>query len=319
MPAATASTISYDHGIVAVDADYVRPKFDATHLIVEQGRAAYVDTGTHHSVPHLLDALARYDIDAANVDYLFVTHVHLDHAGGAGELLRHLPNAKAVLHPRGAPHIIDPAKLVRGTIDVYGEQQFLDMYEQVVPAAADRVVVTADGESFRLAGRELVCFFTEGHARHHYCVWDAQSNSVFAGDSFGVSYRELDTAAGEFIFPSTTPIDFDPAAAHISIDRIMSYEPQQIFITHYSRIFDLQRLADNLHDGIDFLEDLARRHAASSDRTTEIAAGMFANFFQRLQTHGFSGEEETARQILQFDIRINTMGLDVWLRRMSNH
>ena len=107
MPSESARTTELDHGITAIDTDYVRPLLDASHLIVENGRAAFVDTGTNFSVPFLLDGLKQQNLDVGDVDFVFLTHVHLDHAGGAGDLMRHLPNAKAVLHPRGAPHMIE--------------------------------------------------------------------------------------------------------------------------------------------------------------------------------------------------------------------
>ncbi len=99
-----ASIIDLEHGISAIDSDYVRPLFDAIHLITQDGHAAFVDTGINHSVPLLLDALERKNIDTAQVDFVYLTHVHLDHAGGAGSLMQHLPNARVVIHPRGAAH-----------------------------------------------------------------------------------------------------------------------------------------------------------------------------------------------------------------------
>lgn len=317
MPSPSAVVTQLEHGIVAVDTDYVRPLFDASHLIIENGRAAFVDTGTNYSVPLLLDALRRQDVDAADVDYLFLTHVHLDHAGGAGKLLQHLPNARAVIHPRGARHMAEPAKLVKGTIAVYGKRRFREIYEDVVPIPRRRIVVVDDGQGFSLAGRRLQCFFTEGHARHHYCVWDPQSAGIFSGDSFGVSYRELDTANGEFIFPSSTPIDFDPVEAHASIDRIMSYDPEQVFLTHYSRVAGLSRLAADMHAGIDFYVALASRYANDGNRSDAIQNGMFDHYFERLQAHGFSGGIDRAHAVLDFDVELNTKGLEVWLSRNS--
>ena len=108
-------------GITAIDADYVRPRLAASHLIVDDGRAAFVDTGTTHSLPNLLGALAEKDVDPADVDWVLATHVHLDHAGGAGALMRALPNARCAVHPRGARHLAEPSKLVAGSIAVYGE------------------------------------------------------------------------------------------------------------------------------------------------------------------------------------------------------
>src|SRR5215469_14947033 len=116
-----SNTKYFGDGITAVDTNYVRPLLDASHLIVRDGRGAFVDTGTSHSVPSLLDAVrASPGLTIEDVDYVFLTHIHLDHAGGAGELMRHLPKAKLVVHPRGAAHVADPAKLIAGTKAVYG-------------------------------------------------------------------------------------------------------------------------------------------------------------------------------------------------------
>ena len=320
MPIRAVAVITHvDHGIIAVDTDYVRPTLDASHLIIESGRAAFVDTGTNKSVPLLLDALQQENIDAADVDYVFLTHVHLDHAGGAGELLTHLPNAKAVVHPRGARHLREPEKLIQGTIAVYGQERFDEIYGGVTAISADRMIVVDDLQQFELAGRNLQCFFTEGHARHHYCLWDPASLGVFTGDSFGVSYRELDTEKGAFIFPSSTPVDFDPAEAHKSVDRIMAHEPEQLYLTHYSRVTDLSRLADDMHHGIEFYAWLATGHANDRHRTEAIKHGMYDYFLLRLQTHGFNGGPDRVHEILDFDINLNTMGLEVWLDRNATN
>lgn len=306
-------TTRFDHGITAIDTDYVRPFLDASHLVVETGRAAFVDTGTNDSVPLLLEALGQHDLDEGDVDYVFLTHVHLDHAGGAGRLMQALPNARAVLHPRGARHMIDPSKLIRGAQAVYGEQAFADMYGDIVAIPRERVSVVADGDTFELGGRRFRCLFTEGHARHHYCLHDPASEGVFTGDSFGVSYRELDTEAGEFIFPTTTPVHFDPVEAHKSVDRIMSLQPRQLFLTHYSRVTDLPRLADDMHRGIDDFVGIARAHADDDDGNAAMRETMYEYLAAHAREHGVTVDNEQLYAILQMDLELNTMGLRHWL------
>ncbi len=109
-----AKLTDFAAGITAIDTDYVRPLLDASHLVIESGKALFVDTGTTHSVPNLMAALARKNIDAADVEWVLTTHVHLDHAGGAGALMRQLPNARCAVHPRGARHLADPGEADRG-------------------------------------------------------------------------------------------------------------------------------------------------------------------------------------------------------------
>ena len=218
MPETQPRLTEQGDGITAIDTDLIRPMFDASHLIIEGGRAAFVDCGVNDTVPLLLATLAAKGVDVAEVDYLFLTHVHLDHAGGAGALMQALPNAKAVLHPRGAPHMVDPAKLIRGAMAVYGRDAYLEMYGDIVAIPEERVIVADDRQTFTFGGRTLQNFYTEGHARHHHCFADPATGTFLTGDRFGVSYREQVTEHGEFIFQTKTPVQFYPPEAHKSND-----------------------------------------------------------------------------------------------------
>jgi len=317
VPGGHAQLTKLDDGIVAIDTEYVRPIQDASHLVVENGRAAFVDTGTNDSVPLLLDALSQLGLDAADVDYVFLTHIHLDHAGGAGLLMQHLPNARCVIHPRGAPHMISPERLIAGTIGVYGEQRTREMYGDIVPIDAARVDVAEDEAWFSLDGRKLQALHTEGHARHHYCLNDPTSRGVFTGDSFGISYRELDTAQGEFIYPSSTPASFDPEEAHKAVDRIMACEPRQLYLTHYSRVRDLDRLAADMHAGIDAYAQMAREHQHAPDRAAALERAMEDYLSTRLLAHGYEGDRDRIRAILDIDIVLNAQGLVSYLERLE--
>jgi len=314
---AHATLISHPHGITAVDADYIRPGLAASHLIVQGGRAAFVDVGTNYSVPRLLAALEALGLAREAVEYLLLTHVHLDHAGGAGALLRELPNARAVIHPRGAPHLIDPAKLIKASITVYGESTYRSLYGELVPIPAERVRVMRDGESIDLAGRELLTIDTPGHALHHYSIVDVGNRNVFTGDTFGLSYRELDTEAGAFVVPTTTPTQFDPDQLIASIDRILSYAPQVAYLMHYSRVTDLPRLAESLKAQIRQLEAIARRHAGSADRETAIRADMRALWLALARRHGVALAESRIDDILDKDLELNVQGLVAWLERLA--
>ena len=228
----SAATIEFDHGISAIDTGFFRPQFDASHLILHNGRAAFFDVGTNSSIPRLLDALKAKNLSVEAVDWVILTHVHLDHAGGAGLLMQQLPNAKLVVHPRGARHMVDPSALIAGATAVYGAEEIARSYGTLVPVPAERVVEASDGHVVDLSGRELLCLDTPGHARHHICIWDAMSRAFFTGDTFGLSYREFDTDKGAFIVPTSTPVQFEPDALHASIDRMLCFEPQQMFLTH---------------------------------------------------------------------------------------
>src|SRR5688572_24635291 len=242
--------IRYEDGIAAVDTEYVRPGHAAAHIIQQGDRAAFVDTGTNYSVPYLLAALAELGSTPAAVDYVFLTHVHLDHAGGAGMLMQALPNARAVLHPRGAPHMIDPSKLIAASKVVYGEEKYRDLYGELVPIPADRVMTTQDGQRLNWAGRELEFAHTPGHAMHHHAIVDLTCGNIFTGDTFGLSYRECDTAQGAFVVPTTTPTQFDPEQLIASVRRLAAYHPKALYLMHYGRATDIPRLADLMEQQI---------------------------------------------------------------------
>ena len=306
----------HPHGISAVDVEYLYPGHAAAHVIVDSGSAAIVDVGTNSSVPYVLAALEELQVARADVQYLLLTHVHLDHAGGAGELMRELPRAQALLHPRGAPHMIDPARLIAGSMAVYGEQRFRRLYGELVPIAPERVRVVADRERVRLGARTLELLHTPGHAAHHYVVVDEAHASIFTGDTFGISYRALDSAQGAFITPSTVPTQFDPEQHLASIDRMLEYRPESMYLMHFSRVTDVPRLAASLKEQITALAALARAHAGESDPAAAIRAGMLDLWLQRARAHGITLADGEIEQALKGDLALNTQGLMAWLARI---
>jgi len=305
----------FPDGITAIDTDYVRPQLDASHLLLDHGRAAFVDTGTTLSVPNLLAALEARGIGRDQVDWVLTTHVHLDHAGGAGELMRHLPNARCATHPRGARHLVDPAKLIAGSIAVYGEDRYRELYGDIVPVAEDRMFVPGDGERISVGRRNLELIHTPGHALHHYCVVDLDTRRIFPGDNFGISYRDFDVDGRELIFPTTTPVHFDPVAMRSSIDRLMAYEPVAMYLTHYSQVLQLDRLADDLKRRVDELAQLARSLATEPDRASRLRTGMFTLMSAWLDAHGYPGDVDERHRLIDDDVELNAQGLEVWLDR----
>ena len=302
-------------GITAIDVDYVRPRLAASHLIVDDGRAAFVDTGTTHSLPNLLGALAEKDIDPADVDWVLATHVHLDHAGGAGALMQALPNARCAVHPRGARHLAEPSKLIAGSIAVYGEERYRALYGEIIPIDQTRIFAPEDGAKVTLGKRELELIHTPGHALHHYCIVDREHELIFSGDTFGISYRDFDVDGREFIFPTTTPVHFDPQALCSSVDRLMSYEPRSIFLTHYAEVRDLPRLAREMKERVVAYVDLGVRYRDAPDRAGKLRNGMFAMMSTWLDAHGFPREDGERHRLLDDDIDLNCQGIEFWLDR----
>jgi len=309
-------SIDYPGGISAVDTDHVRPWLDASHLIIERGRAAFVDTGTSHSVPRLLAALDRAGIGRDAVDYIFVTHAHLDHAGGAGRLLQQLPAARVVVHPRAAPHLAEPSKLIAATRQVYGDS-YDRLYGDIAPIPRERLLITEDGARYPLAGRGFECLHTPGHALHHYVLVDRAAQAVFAGDTFGVSYREFDVDGREFVFPATTPSHFDPEALHASVERIVKTGARYVFVTHFGRVGHISALARSLHEGIDAYVEMALNRAREPDREQRLCEDMYRWMSERLDAHGDRRDDRTRHGLLDGDIALNVAGLTAWLDRRA--
>lgn len=305
-------------GIHVIDTGFHRPLFDASFLIVEDGRAAFVDCGTNFAVPRLLAALDDLGLSRDAVDYVIPTHVHLDHAGGAGLLMQALPRATLLAHPRGARHMIDPTALYQGALAVYGQAAMDREYGTLLPVPAERVQATDDGMTVHLAGRALLFIDTPGHARHHHCLWDERSQGWFTGDTFGLSYREFDTAAGAWVMPTSTPVQFEPEALRQSIKRLLAREPQRMYLTHYGQVGghagDVRRLAAMLFEQLDDMVALGQSLRDAPDRHHALKAGLEALVRQQLKRHGVA-DVDAGVAGLSLDIELNAQGLAIWLDR----
>ena len=304
----------YGHGIFAVDSVYDRRLQTAIHLLVEEGRAAVIDTGTAHAVPHVMAALAAQGVAPEQVDYVILTHVHLDHAGAAGQLMVRFPNARLTVHPRGARHMVDPSRLLSATVAIYGAEETRRIYGEVLPVPAARVVETGEGARLALAGRELLFLDAPGHARHHVVVRDGKTGHFFAGDTFGLSYRELDRDGRQFSFPTTSPSQFDPAALHLSIDRMLSYGPAALYVTHFGRLTNPSELAADLHRLIDAHAELGERHRhAGAERKRLLMEGVRSLVLDESTRQKWHLPREEVLKIFALDIELNAQGIEFWL------
>jgi glyoxylase-like metal-dependent hydrolase (beta-lactamase superfamily II) len=303
------------HGIHVIDTGFCRPRYDAAYLMVHEGRAAFIDTGTNHALPRHLAALEALGLERCAVQFVIPTHVHLDHAGGAGALMQALPGATLVVHPRGERHMVDPTALYQGALAVYGAAEMERSYGTLVPVDAQRVRVTHDGMTLMLGSRRLQFIDTPGHARHHHCIWDETTRGWFTGDTFGLSYREFDRAGrGAWVAPSSPPVQFEPAALRVSIERLLAFDPACAYVTHYGRATDMPRLGRLLLSLLDATVAIGQRCAAAADRHSCLKQELTALYASSLAEHGVQ-PSAAAMDLLAIDIGLNAQGMGIWLDR----
>jgi glyoxylase-like metal-dependent hydrolase (beta-lactamase superfamily II) len=305
------------HGITRIDTGMIQPELAACYLLESDSEYALIETGTQHTVPIIMALLASRNIDPLQLRYVIPTHVHLDHAGGVGGLMQQLPNATLLIHPRGARHMIEPDKLRAGAVAVYGEQHFREIYGDIIPVAATRVREMQDAEQMKLGRRTLVFYDTPGHARHHFCVHDLQSNGIFSGDTFGLAYPVLTSDKGPFMLPTTTPVQFEPEALKHSIQRLLALKPDCFYLTHYGKVGNPQPLGQQLITQIDAYVAIAqdaRQHASDADLEQAIIQRLTTYTLARARVHGCRQTDGQLQQIIAMDMRLNAQGLVVWLQ-----
>lgn len=304
----------FQNGIHAFDAGYVRHQLAAIHLIVDQGRAAFVDTGSNASLPNALDALSRLGLAPDCVDYVLLTHIHLDHAGGAGAMMAAFPNARLVVHPRGARHMIDPTRLMAATEEVYGRERARELYGELLPVPAARVIETTDGMVLTLGRRELAFYDSPGHAKHHVFIHDRAANGIFTGDTFGISYRECDVAGKPFLMPSTTPSQFDPVDLRDSVEHMIALAPEAVYPTHFSRLAPPRPLAEVMLRRLDDFVRLtfAARKVQPADPLPLLKEKLAAFMLAEARAHGVTLSDAEFFALWDMDIDLNAQGLLIW-------
>ncbi|MBI5242368.1 MAG: MBL fold metallo-hydrolase [Elusimicrobia bacterium] len=295
--------------ITTIDCEYLFPQIAASFLLEEGDKALFIENNTARCIPLLMKALESAGKRPEQVKYLIITHVHLDHAAGSRALLDACPNAVLLCHPRAERHVVDPSKLIAGVKQVYGERFFEEVYGDIRPVPAQRIRAMQDGEVLRWGSRELVFLHTRGHANHHFCVYDPREEAVFTGDSFGMAFPALQKN-GLFIYPSTSPTDFDPAQARAGVQKILQTGAKRAFLTHFGEISALQAAASQILEGLDFSEKLMADAAgvAEADLTAFCEGALRGRFRRALERLSLASDPK-AWDHVNMDIQLNAAGI----------
>lgn len=279
--------------------------------LIPAPRPALIECGPALSIDHVVAGLADVGLDPDDLAYLVVTHIHLDHAGGAGDIAEAFPTASIVVSEIGAPHLHDPGKLNASSRRVYGEVMD-EVYGDCTPIAEDRLVGVEDGHELDLGGgRRLELLYTPGHAKHHIGIWDSGTGAIFSGDSVGVKLpgmRELR--------PATPPPDFHLEAATSSLRRYLERDPTHVYLAHYGALDPpretLEDAIDRLHLWAETAESAYHEHD-ELDHVTETLARRFADEVDP----GLIPDDPHAEDRVQLlsGFRSNAAGLLRYLRR----
>ncbi|MEO5333109.1 MAG: MBL fold metallo-hydrolase [Magnetococcus sp. YQC-5] len=298
-------------GITRIDVEYCRPGFTSAWLVREGNQAVFVETGPLPAVGILLGALTRHGMAPEAVQAVIVTHVHLDHAGGAGALLRHLPNACLLVHPRGLQHITDPSRLVAGAKVVYGEERFQTILGGAMPVDPSRIHCPTDGEVFSLCGRSLRFLDTPGHSLNHLCLLDEQTHGLFTGDAFGLSYREFDGGIRPLFLPATTPTQFDVGQMRATCRRLADLQPKWLYLTHFGPLPFVTAMGDDLDAQLEKYQQLVMETNEKNrlGDLTSALADMTKNQMMALQIPKAAMDQF---DLLQMDLELNAQGLTLW-------
>lgn len=276
--------------------------------LIEGPAPVLVETGSQSSVPALLAALAELNVDAAGLAGVAVTHIHLDHAGGVGDVARAFPNATVYVHEKGARHLADPSRLVKSAAMVYGD--LLDtLYGRLDPTPAERIHVLEDGEDIDVGGgRTLTTVDSPGHAKHHLALHDSESGILFAGDAVGVRLPDAGV-----LRPSTPPPDFDLDQALTSLTKFASRRPTGVALAHYGLIGSPDDLLDEAQGTLRRWAEVAE---AAWREGRDIAAALDEAFADDLVNTDPSQREKL--ETLN-GVHSNAAGFRRWLETRHDH
>lgn len=302
--------------IYQIDVCDQEPERTSCYLIVSE-KVALIETGPSPGTVYIKDALKYLGIPAEKVDCIIVTHIHLDHAGGAGIMARDLPRAKVYVHPRGARHLIDPARLAAGARAIYGDS-FDRLFGEILPVSEERVCTPGDGETLDLGGGRILTFYhAQGHARHHFIVHDPASRGIFSGDALGLRFHALSGLTGtDYTLLSTPPPEFDPAAAVETISRAGGLDLEYIYFTHYGRAGGVRAIFARLRELVNTYETIGRRVLASGGGAGEIEKALWEMVMGEVAKYGLKDREHPAIKFLELDIRLNAEGIYHYLAKV---
>lgn len=308
-----------DH-LYSIDTNDLGLKNRTTSYIIVDDKIALIETSASPSIPYILNALEELHIKPSDIDYLILTHIHLDHAGGAGVMMKYCPNATVLVHPKGVRHLVDPSRLIASARSVYGEN-FDAIFGEILPIQEKQLYAIGDREIIRLGSSTLTFYYTKGHANHHISIHESLTNGMFVGDTTGVYYPDMTGEEFDVILPSTSPNQFDPNLMEDSIQLFEKIKPNVLYFGHYGSYTHPQFAYAEVRRYLPIFMDAGRQTMKEEtdftkqvQRTEEILTN---SIFAELQTKGLS-KDHPVFKIIPLDLAVSAMGIIDYLSKSLN-
>lgn len=291
-----------------------------TYVLIHpiSGDFSIIETGPSLSVPHIKEGLKELNLSLNHLKNIIVTHIHLDHAGGAGLLLKDCPAAKVFVHPKGARHLADPSRLVNGARAVYGDK-FDDLFDPVLPIPEEAISALDDREKILLdAERELLILHTPGHAEHHISIYDPHTNTVFTGDTIGIRYASLEDKGVYFYLPSTSPNQFDPNKMRDSLSAILDLKPETIAFGHFGTSSAPLLVKDQLIKWLNVFTTEGEQAYENKEDHYQLKNTLL-NYVSDFLSEKRISAKDPVYEVIQLDLLISAMGiLDYFSKKDKN-
>ncbi|WP_373894950.1 MBL fold metallo-hydrolase [Virgibacillus sp. CBA3643] len=284
--------------------------------VINEEDLTIVETGPSPSIKHVKEGLKSLGFSLEEVKYIIVTHIHLDHAGGAGLLLRDCPNATIVVHPRGEKHLVNPKKLAASARAVYGES-FSDLFDPIISVDADRLLVKGEGDTLKI-GPECTLEFldTPGHAKHHFSIYDPVSRGMFTGDTVGIRYEQLIREGVDLFLPTTSPNQFDPNAMQAAINRMMGMKLERIYYGHFGVTEKTNQALRQVSEWLDVFVEVGEQIVAERKGYDDLAQALLGKVRQHLREFGIPDDHE-AYIVINLDMKVSALGMIDYFKKLK--
>ncbi|MFC4024810.1 MBL fold metallo-hydrolase [Oceanobacillus longus] len=284
--------------------------------VINEEHLTLVETGPSPSIKYIKAGLSDLGHSLDEVRYIIVTHIHLDHAGGAGLLIRECPNAKIIVHPRGARHLADPKNLAAGARAVYGES-FSELFDPIIPVSEDRLLIKGEGDTLEIGPECILEFWdTPGHAKHHLSIYDPVSNGMFTGDTVGVRYEQLLLDGVQLFLPSTSPNHFNPNDMEASINRIRDKKLNRIYFGHFSMTEEVDEALNQVSGWLETYMEVGEQAAIEGRGYDTISQRLLEKVRIHLREKGIEDEHEVYI-LINLDLQVGALGIIDYFKKLK--